>query len=461
MRNRLSPCVILLAAILLGGLPLTTGAEPDVVTREEIEAMRREIRELRGQNERLSNEIARVREAEKRDWMSERRAEAIKGLVREVLADAQTRASLLDDGITAGHDGSFFLQSADGAYRMSFSGQFQGRYIFNQRDESGEDDELSGFQVRRIKFKSKGHIADPRIQYAFSLAGGRSAGGTAFEDYKISYALTDRLTLGAGRMKAPFAIQELTSSTRQLAVERSSVHETFNPDRSEGLILSYEGERFRAHGMVNDGAGGDRVDFAANNVDFAFTGRAEGRIAGNWSQLKDPGTAWSGEETGLFLGGAVHYEVGETGEDTVNGDFVLWTVDATYEHQGLGLLAAVYGNHEDNDGDEDFDDFGVLLEAGYFLVPDILQPFVRYELIVQDEARSGVAGGTADEETSLFTAGLNWYHHGHRAKFTLDGVYGLDPLRGFVNTSSSLGLRPDGPGEDGQFVLRAQYQLLF
>ncbi|MFW6038987.1 MAG: hypothetical protein ACOC9P_00740, partial [bacterium] len=178
-------------------------------------------------------------------------------------------------------------------------------------------------------------------------------------------------------------------------------------------------------------------------------------------QLKDPATAWSGEDTGLFLGGAVHYEIGETGEDTVNGDFLRWTGDVTFESNGFGVLAAVYGNHTDMDSGADFDDYGLLVEGGYFLVPDEVQPFVRYELLVQDDARGDVMAGSSEEHTSVITAGFNWYQRKHASKFTADVVYGVDPLRSIVNTSSGLGLREDAPEEDGQIAVRAQYQITF
>lgn len=449
--------VVVGAGALAGGLtPAAWGAEAQ---GDRAQVLEQQVRQLQ----------ARVAELERNrngDWMNQRRAEEVKALVHEVLADAETRATLLQEGATSGYDGGFFIQSADGAYLLELNGHLQPRYIWNSREGAREadpddDDNLSGFQLRRAKFKGSGHIADPRIKFSFSLAGSRSDGDTVFEDYKLSYDFTDRFSIAAGRMKTPFAIQNLTSSSRQLAVERSSVHETFAVDRSEGVLLSYDTDRVRVAGMVNDGAGGDGTDFHEDAVDVAFTGRAEARLAGEWGQLKDPAIAWSGEGTGLFVGGAAHYEIGETGEDTVNGDFLSWTGDVTFESNGFGILAAVYGTHTDMDTGADFDDYGLLAEAGFFVVPDTIQPFVRYELILQDDDRADVMAGSSEEETSLVTAGFNWYQKKHAAKFTADVVYGLDPLRGITNTSSGLGLREDAAGEDGQVAVRAQYQLTF
>ena len=415
---------------------------------------------LEQQVQQLQARVAELEASDDQDWMTRRRAEQVKTLVRDVLSDAETRSTLLQEGATAGYDGGFFLKSADDKFYLELAGHLQVRYIWNNRNDSGGDDNLAGFQVRRAKFKGEGHIGTPRFTYDFSLAGDRDApGSTVFEDYTFSYELADGLSVTAGRAKLPFAIQNLTSSSRQLAVERSSVHESFNVDRSEGAMISYETGQFRVTGAVSDGAGGDFSDFDTNAADVAFTGRAEAKLAGDWGQLKDPATAWSGEPTGAFVGGALHYEIGETGENTVNGDFLRWTVDGTFESNNFGVLVAGYGNHTDNDSGMDFDDFGFLAEGGYFIVPDKFQPFVRYELIIADDSRPSVAADTIEEETSIVTAGFNWYQQKHDAKFTMDVVYGLDPLAGLVNTSTGLGLRPDAPGEDGQLALRAQYQI--
>ncbi|MFW6060912.1 MAG: porin [Phycisphaeraceae bacterium] len=443
-------------ALATGLAPVAWGAEGN---NDRAQRLEQQVRQLQAR-------VAELERSEDGQWMSERRAEEVKALVHEVLADARTRSSLLQEGATAGYDGGFFIQSPDQSFRLKLGGQIQTRYIWNHRDgardaDPDEDDNEAGFQMRRVKIKGGGHIADPRLSYAFIIAGNRSDGGAIVEAFTLGYDLTDNLSITAGRMKAPFALQELTSSSRQLAVERSSVHDTFTLNYTEGVMLSYNAGRFRLAGMVNDGANGDRTDFHEDAVDVAFSGRAVARLAGDWGQLKDPAVAWAGDDTGLFLGGGVHYQVGETGEDMINGDFLRWTADATFESNGFGVLAALYGNHTDMDAGTDFDDYGLLVEAGYFLVPDEIQPFVRYELILQDDARPDVAAGNSDEETSLITAGVNWYQRKHSAKFTADVVYGLDPLRSIVNTSSGLGLRTDAPEEDGQVAFRAQYQLTF
>jgi hypothetical protein len=239
------------------------------------------------------------------------------------------------------------------------------------------------------------------------------------------------------------------------------------------MLYARPADLLRLYLAFNDGANAQNTDFDQDAADFATTARASLLLAGEWDQFADPATAWDREPMGLMLGAAVHYQVGETGVGQVNGDFLRWTVDATVECNRFGLLLAGYGQHiteADPASGPETDDFGLLAEAGYFLVPDVLQPFVRYEVLFADDART--PGGAIDManggdpapilagETDILTLGVNWYQTAHHSKFTLDVLIGLDPIGGGLS-SSSLGTQTDAPDQDEQVAVRAQYQLSF
>lgn len=459
-----------------------TAHAANVAPAQESNVTRAEYNELKA-------ELARLRAQQDETWMNERRAEEIKGLVREVLSDAETRASLQASGATAGHDGkNFYLASADGAFLLQLSGHFQLRYIYNHRDAekaSGTDNDLSGFQLRRAKVKGKGHIGDPKIKYAFSIAMDPDSAASGedsdalMEDYYIEYAFGDGWSVRGGRWKQPFARQNLVSSGSQLVMERSVLHETFRVDRSEGVMLTYapKERNYRWNIALNNGRIGQGRDWddtgVGTAVDISVTSRIEVLLAGSWSQFKDF-SAWSNDETGLLFGAAVHYQEGETGGGSSAGNVLLATADLSYESNGLSIFIAAYSAHFEGNQDgtvppmpvapDDATHHGAEIVVGYFIVPDKTEVYTRLEYIRLDNDTPTSAGGPVmDEDVEILTVGVNFYQKKHNAKFTIDYVYAFDTLASPLETSASLGVKSDftAPGfyQSGQHAIRAQYQL--
>jgi hypothetical protein len=81
----------------------------------------------------LRAEIASLKAANGENWLTEQRAAEIKGLVQDVLADADTRASLQGGGSNAGYDNAFFVSSSDGNFRLNINGGASLRWSFNNR----------------------------------------------------------------------------------------------------------------------------------------------------------------------------------------------------------------------------------------------------------------------------------------------------------------------------------------
>jgi hypothetical protein len=237
-------------------------------------------------------------------------------------------------------------------------------------------------------------------------------------------------------------------------------------------MVSYQGERVRLYGSLNNGDNRQFAGFnnaSGNNTDYAITGRGSVLVAGDWDQTKDA-SSWTGEATAGALGGAIHWQEGTTGTAGPNNDLFLWTLDGTFESAGFGSTAALYGRHTDNEFANDTDNYGAYVEGGYMVVPDTVEPFFRYQWIRTDDSINAVQNGNVEEDTNILTAGVNWYQARQNSKFTLDVVYALDPLApglagsGAVGgpggaTSTGLGLLNDAAGEDEQVAVRAQYQL--
>lgn len=457
-------------------------------------AMADDSADLQARVAQLEAQLAQVQQTQGDTWMNERRAEEIKGLIHEVLSDADTRASLLQDGLTAGHDGkNFFLKSNDGAFVLKVAGQIQLRAIWDfqsdREDEVSQDDDFDdtaadvtvededdfGFQVRRAKIKFFGNVPGSQIDYLLTLATDRGTsdgtpedGNVYMEDIVIGRAINDNWYISGGKQKLPFLREELTSSSRLLAVERGLVTEFFTLDRAEGVQFDYDNnDNFRASLAFSDGADSETSDFGMDEVEIAITARGDLRLMGDWDAIKDQ-TAWQGQDDALFVGGAIHWQLGDGNNADYStsavADYFAWTIDGSYENGGgLSASAAVVGGHMDPDtaGVTDRDMYGLQL-SGAYNIDDQWQPFLRWEWIDQD-----LAAGL-DDELQALTFGVNRYVRGHNVKITADILWVYDGDVGsnpFGNSISSSGLgfssSSTSPDDEDIIVLRTQVQVLF
>ncbi len=379
----------------------------------------------------------------------EYRADALHDLVREILADADTRASLQDSNLTAGHNGHFFLADAAGGFRMEISGQLQNRFVLNLRDDSGDDDGRGGFDIRRAKISFDGHLGDPTFEYKISL----DLLDEALSDGYVLKQLDDGWSLKVGQFKPPFLREALNSSKRLLAVERSLVGDqsVWNQGRSLGLELQYAQDAFHAIAALHNGFRNDNVIALEEDTEFALTARGEWLLAGSWRQLRDYSSR-PDDPFAALIGTAVAYEVDEYG--TLSGpeeERLSWTADLSIEGGGANAFVAVITQQADRDGGTEFDRYGVVVQGGV-LVADDLECFIRYEYGDLDEP------GEAD--LSVITAGFTRFFSGHNLKWQTDVGYGLNEVDD-AWARSSAGWQADAPGEDGQVVIRTKIQLLF
>ena len=445
--------MLIVVGCVIGSTHSITQADP--ASGQTSSGLEAEIRALRSR-------VAELEAKQNDTWLNERRAEEVKNLIREVLSDASTRASLLDSDYTAGHDGStFFLASVDDTFLMRISGQIQFRFINNWRSGTGDNHD-SGFEARRAKVKFAGYIGNPRINYKLKLSVSRSTNEVKADAIVMSYEMDDGLTLWAGEDTAPFLREEMVSSKYQLAVERSLVNEVFTVDKVQGVGAKWNVEDearlfLTIHDGVRSGVKGEpnSKPFDGDDTEIAVAARIDLRLAGEWSQSKDF-SAWTGEQTALFAGAAIDWELLESDNDD---HFILWTIDGGFEQLGFAVYGAVMGLQTDFEAGDDRDAMGVVTQIAYMVVPDEVEPFIRWEYVDLDDS------SLSDDTISLITVGSNWYFNRHRTKFTLDAVWALDPIPssddlGGISTGG-LGLKKDAPGEDNQVTVRAQGQVLF
>lgn len=428
--------------------------------------------------------------AEQAAWSAN--VDEVRALVAEMMSDAQTRSSLLQSGATAGHDGKFFLASPDGNFRLNIGGQMQFRYYAAFLDSGNDptvDEFNSGFEMRRAKLTFAGNIFDPNMFYevtgAFSQSsttngnGTATGGGSSFrlENAFFGYDWDNGFTARAGQFKLPFLREELVSSKYQLVIDRSVLNEEFNQGYSQGIEMSYKKDWFGGYLALSDGFSSSNTAFnsiGTNLSDFAITGRIEILLAGDWKQFKEF-TSPRGSEFAAMLGAAVHWQQAQDTPGANQPQFLPYTLDISVEGDGWNLFGSFVGQYSDNDiagpGGFNANDFGFVAQGGIMLT-DELELFGRYDIVIPDSDR-----GPNDQTFNSITAGVNYYIHGQAAKFSVDVVYNIDDTTqsslGFMGIASSNistnGVATGGNNgigmlastEEGEFTIRAQFQLLF
>jgi len=307
-----------------------------------------------------------------------------------------------------------------------------------------------------------GHAISPNLTYRVLIGAVRTTGSVDLEEAFVKYAFGEGWHVTVGQMKAPFLREYLISSGNLQTVDRSYISAVYSLHRSQGVQLGYNTDNLRLTAMIHDG--GDQInrDFNADFTDIAIAARAEWLVAGKWSQMRDF-MSWSDEPTGLLLGAAINAQLGESGAAVTAPDILSYTFDANIQHKGFSAYFAAVGRHLSADGPTNIpslDEYGIVAQAGYFLVPDKLEAFGRYEFIHFDgrhySYRTNAYTAVIDDTVNIVTAGVNYYFKRHNAKFSTDIVWVLDALP--VNDTGAGLLRSS---ERDQIVLRSQFQLFF
>jgi hypothetical protein len=401
------------------GLPINAAPNPSSDTTSEVTELRSLVKDLQHQ-------VNELKAASNDQWLTEQRTAEIRSVVQDVLADADTRASLLQSGAMAGYDKGFFIASGDGNFLLRIGGQLQVRYVYNHRNDPPNnpppadpgDEYRQGFEIRRAKLLLKGHIFDPTWTYDVQLAADRNTGTMQLEDQAwIQKDLGEGWKVKAGQTKAPYLLEEIWSSQRLLAVERSLFNSFFTAGTVQGVQVAYDAEKWRAFGMYYDG--------------------------------------WRGQGTAFMVGVASNYQKGEygtTATDPEVGNFGL-TLDATAKFNGWSLSGAfAYRNLDPNGPGAAADQYGFYAQGGVFL-SDSIELYARYEWADADMA-------STPNNLSVATLGVTKFWDKHNLKWQTDIGYGFDPVDSAF-AQSSAGWLPDSPNEDGQIVIRSQLQLLF
>ncbi len=441
-------------------------------------------------------------------------ADEVRAIVSEMMSDAETRSSLMSSAGAGGYDNGFYLADSTGNFRLNIDGASQFRYTLNFRDDNDEFDDSdfdSGFSTPRTDIRFHGNVINPNIFYMvwgrFSSTGN---GDFSLQDAYVGYRFDNGFYLKWGQFRAQFLREDNVRGWYQLAADRSLTSLVFQQGNVQGIELGYDSEDFRIIASFNDGFNTANTQFndqteitgvydpitgdlvrtipgigaqTMGEADFGFTLRAEIKFAGTWDQFEDF-TSMPGDEFAAMLGVAGHLQY--TDSDRVNfmadidpallpfgtGDggnlwYGTWTVDLSFEGDGWNFFIAGVGGYTDAEdilvnaitgetNDRDFADYGLVVQGGIFIPETDWEFFARYDAQFFDDTNRA-PGGTDSFNTLTF--GTNWYWSGHAAKFTFDVQWFLDSQNQILTQEPSIGWL--NSGEDNEFALRFQFQLLF
>ena len=348
------------AALAGGCLATSAMAQSDALAQ---------IAELRAQ-------LAAVQAQAGNNTLTEERANEIKSIVRDTLADADTRTSLQGGGAMAGYDNGFFMSSADGNFKLKLGVLEQVRYVWQF-----DDDDTMGFENRRTQLAFGGNMFDPSWTYKvvfnyspYTTPYGESEDGMFLADAAVTKTMSGGWAVTAGQYRAPFTRATLVGDGVQLAADYSPVDYNFSAGYQQGIMVSHSADMFKAMFSIGNGLGQTNGswgndDSNATNLNFAV--RAEVKLAGSWGQFSKE-TSFRGEEFGLLVGVGWLDTDGNAGGNYANGadgDNNAVTVDATAHWGGANISAAyTYADTNANAGD---DSYGWTVQGGLFVTDDV------------------------------------------------------------------------------------------
>lgn len=417
--------------------------------------------------------------------MAQQSTDEVRAVVSEMMADAETRSSLLSGG-DAGHDGRFFI-AGDG-FRLNIGGYIQTRYYMNFRDsgdvgEPGfgdpQDDFTHGFYMSRVKVDFSGELNKDwfyRVRLGATSATNPDAdssesSGVNFDYAYGGYKFANGMKVTFGQFKLPLLREELIADTKGLAVERSLVNDLFSQGYSQGIQFSHEYETWRWCGAFSDGVNSANTNWTSQTnttgfvtsgqAEYALTGRFEFLFSGAWKQFEDF-TSPKGSDFGFMMGAAAHWQQStQTPVITDNDqDMFEFTVDASLKGDSWNLYGAFVGRQQDNRAagvDTDYFDFGAIVQGGYRFAENT-ELFARWDAVFFDDDRN-----TNQDSSNFITFGVNQYFAGHAAKATLDVIWAVEETSELTFTGGVPNTQVGILGEDssGEVCIRMQLQVVF
>lgn len=367
---------------------------------------------------------------------------------------------------------------ASGVNSLTIGARGQVRWMLEDREEFdgdtagtgvGHDDgPLSSFDVPRLRLTLGGGVYRPWLRYSFQVDFSRTSGESAskIKDAVLEVRPEGRpYRLSFGQFKAPFGLQQLTSSGRLQFVDRAITDSKFNPGRDMGAMLS-------------GSAAGRLVGYDAGIFNGSGESVRQQTRAHLWAGrvYVDPLGPYTLAEGGVdgSEDAVVHFGIGVRGGDPIRGraaDGVVEDADSqravnielAYKQARLYSTAEYFWMTEERANPAaapDVDSRGYHVQAGVMALPRALEVGVLWASI---EGDTRVDDAAVQELRGV----VGYYWNGHNLKVQAD-VGRVEWDRNFAALSArarqglpALGSRLVRNESLADTQLRVQFQLAF
>ena len=343
--------------------------------------------------------------------------------------------SFADTEFPLGKETKGFSVKIDDDTKLNMRFRIQPRFDIGETSTSLKSDDgksyssINDMYLRRVRWEIGGNLTKN-----FKFGAEFEADKTSKQDSTASvsayhifgdYKLSDNLGLLFGKKKLPYSRVSLTSSSKQLIIERPSVTEDakkfFNDTHGHG----YYGPQIMLHGKAAEGMfkyyvsvtdgwqAGQTTKWTSKTVEksgLAYIGMIEISPPG-WVEEKQS-DANLGEGKHLTLSGHYGAQSGiEYKSDPDKEDRTLTGFDLSFHLGGL----AVQGEYVSMDiapstaGTKSIKPTGWYGQTGYYINGTAFEPAFRYEYYNKDSEKT-------DDDQTTTTFGFNWYPKGHSFK---------------------------------------------
>jgi hypothetical protein len=421
----------------------------------------------------LKAEIAALKGNQGEQWLTEQRADQIRGVVQDVLADSNTRSSFQQaGGATAGYNNGFFISSADGNYSLKINALEQVRFVWNNTYQDTKDQNSWGFENRRTQAFFSGNVVDPSWKYLVGMAYdaqndpyNADAGNFNLYYAMVTKSFGDGFSVSVGQMNVPFTVESNLFNAGSTQMGDYSIFEyMFGAGQQVGAMAKLEKDAFRVSGgwyniVQTDSSGTVGNSWDNNdNQSIAVAGRAEYKVAGTWDQFSKE-SSFKGEEFGLLIGGGVIWQNGrnDNSAGVYDANPLGLTADAQAKFGGFNLIGQFLWQDGYPGTDASSSVWGFNVQGGAFITED-LEVFGAWAYA--DTAESGSSSASLGT-TNYLQTGANWYFAKNSIKATVMGIIPLNKdaadagnLRGF---EGGIGLSDS----QNNFSLVCQLQVMF